>query len=112
MSNGSRPYSNDIGRIAFSNRVDRRTTRAAKVLQPFPAVISGFHIRGGVTHDLEVTDRDTDRHPVNRAGELLAVGTVANGDLGRIDIRTVGDGTAVAASVNPHVSNFPPRFHL
>src|SRR4029077_1607457 len=76
---------------------NRRAALATKVLKPRPAIVAR----------LGVDFQSLSRHPdlfacadhgdaVGRAGELLAVGTVTDGDRLRIDLGLIGHASAMA----------------
>src|SRR5262245_56198105 len=77
---------------ADSARVDRRSAIRAERLFAMIAALGGLHVDlRPARQEPEAVAFARDVDPECRAGERLAVGAMTDQDLGRIDLRLVGD---------------------
>ncbi len=85
-------------------RVDGRSAVGAEELEPPAAVVSGLYVKSGRTgRDLEPVAVCADGHSIRGAGQPLAVGTVADCDVLRVDLGFIRDLSALACAIDVHV---------
>lgn len=88
----------------LSGRVDGRSAVGTEELEPPAAVVGALYVKSGRTgRDLEPVAVCADGHSIRGAGQPLAVGTVADCDVLRVDLGFIRDLSALACAIDVHV---------
>src|SRR6476620_5538857 len=85
-------------------RVHLRSASGAEHLCPLPSALGRLHVRGRApAQKPKAAWLGEDDHPESRAAEDLTVGAMTDDDLGRIDLRRVGNVPAMTRAIDMHL---------